>query len=98
MANTRAQQNRRIRQEALREQLQAQGHVQHVTDILNDLMEPGDEISALDLQRYKLILDTKLNLIKKYLPEEKYLEIAGDQDNPLKTITQIELTSLESTD
>ena len=41
---TAAAKNKRIRQEALREQLQAQGHVQHVVDILDKLRNEKQEI------------------------------------------------------
>lgn len=83
MAETRSQTNKRIRQEALRDQLSAQGHVQHVVDILDDLKKPGDEFTSLDLQRTKLIIDTKLALIKKYLPDVKQIEITGDPNAPI---------------
>ena len=77
MAETRAQSNKRIRQEALREQLASQGHVQHVVEIVNKLIEPSEEFTSLDLQRNKLIIDTKLALIKKYLPDVKQIEMSG---------------------
>lgn len=67
--------NKRVRQEALREQLQAQGHVQHVVDILDKLDDDAVDYSALDLQRKKIIIDTKLKLIGKYLPDVKQQEI-----------------------
>jgi len=84
MAETRAQANRRIRQEALREQLEQQGHVQHVVEILSDLKSPPVSFTSLDMQRTKLIIDTKLALIKKYLPDTKQIELSGDPENPLK--------------
>jgi len=83
MPETRAQSNRRIRQEALREQLEAQGHVQHVVEIINDLTQV-DEISSLGLQKIRLIIDTKLALIKKYLPDTKQIELTGDPENPIQ--------------
>lgn len=75
MAANNAAKNRKIRQDALREQLAAQGHVQHVVDLLNKLTEREDEIPALELQKNKLIIDTKLALIKKYLPDTKQVEL-----------------------
>lgn len=85
MAMTRSQTNKRIRQEALREQLASQGHVQHVIDLIDDLKEPAPEFSALDLQRVKLIIDTKLALIKKYLPDPKQVELTGEDGDAIKT-------------
>jgi hypothetical protein len=75
MAATNAAKNRKLRQDALREQLAAQGHVQHVVDILTELSEQADEITSLELQKKKLIIDTKLSLIKKYLPDTKQVEL-----------------------
>lgn len=74
---TRAAENKRVRQEALREQLRKQGHVQHVVDILEKLADPKIEIDQPMVQRYKLTLDTKMKLIDKYLPTEKPTNIEG---------------------
>lgn len=93
MAKTRAQLNREVRQDALRDQLASQGHVQHVIDLTEKLSNPtfqkdGKEITyeQLDIQRLKLVIDTKLKLISKYLPDLKATEmtILGDDENPLK--------------
>ena len=73
--------NRRIRQEALREQLQAQGHVQHVVDILEDLNNEAKDIDQAMVQRKKIVLDTKLRLINKYLPDTKSVEIVDEDGN-----------------
>ena len=72
---TRANQNKKIRQKALREQLEAQGHVQHVTDILDKMSNPQEEIDANIITRYKVTLDTKMKLIGKYLPDLKAQDI-----------------------
>jgi hypothetical protein len=81
MAETRAQSNRRIRQEALRAQLESQGHVQHVIDILSKVEKPSAPLESIDIQRYKLIVDTKLKLINKYLPDLKSIEIVDEDGN-----------------
>lgn len=93
MAKTRAALNKAVRQEALRDQLEAQGHVQHVTDILNDLRSPvykKNEVEIayepIDIQRLKVVVDTKLKLINKYLPDQKEVltTLVGDDENPLQ--------------
>lgn len=84
MAETREQSNRRIRQEALREQLSSQKHVEHVIDLLKKVEEPPTPLDTLDLQRYKLVIDTKMKLINKYLPDLKSTELTGDPDNPVQ--------------
>jgi hypothetical protein len=81
MPKTRAQQNRAIRQEALREQLASQGHVQHVVEIAEKLSEP--DIEALDIQRLKAKADIHFKLIDKYLPSLKAMELTGDPENPV---------------
>lgn len=78
---TAAAKNKRIRQEALREQLAAQGHVQHVVDILNKLSDETLEIEANMVNRYKITLDNKFKLIDKYLPTEKPTSFEGVGDN-----------------
>ena len=73
--------NRRIRQEALREQLASQGHIQHVIEILDEVNDPDSEIDQNMLQRKKLVVDTKLKLINKYLPDLKSVEVVDEDGN-----------------
>jgi hypothetical protein len=91
MGTTAANKNRAIRQEALREQLSAQGHVQHVVDILDEIKDLKRELDSNDLARYKVVLDTKLKLISKYLPDLKSVEHTGDEDAPI-TIAAYEIS------
>jgi hypothetical protein len=78
MSKTRAQQNRHIRQEALREQLQAQGHVQHVVEIVDKVRDPDHFIDNDMIARYKIAIDTKLKLINKYCPDLKQEQIEAN--------------------
>ena len=96
MGMTRAQLNKGVRQKALREQLEAQGHVQHVTDILDEIRDLDVELDSNQVQRYKVVLDTKLKLITKYLPDLKSVEHSGDEDNPLQV--QVAAYELRFTD
>jgi hypothetical protein len=75
MAKTRAQENRAIRQEALREQLSNQGHVQHVIDCLNKMDVP--ELPASEVNRLKVKAELHLKLVDKYLPGLKAMELTG---------------------
>jgi hypothetical protein len=77
MGTTAANRNRAIRQEALREQLSNQGHVQHVTDIANKLTDLDSELDSLAVQRLKSAADIKIKLIGKYLGDVKAVEISG---------------------
>lgn len=75
--NSRAAKNKQIRKEALRDQLSAQGHVQHVIDITDKLSNLTNELESLDVQRLKAAADLKLKLINKYLPDLKAMEVTG---------------------
>jgi len=85
MAATKAATNRKIRQEALRDQLSAQGHVQHVIEISNKLYDLDDELDQLKITRLKAAADIKLKLITKYLPDLKQIELDANLhgDRPL---------------
>ena len=74
---TRAQTNRAIRQEAIREQLANGGHLQHIIDLVGKVEDADTQIDATMVARYRLAIDTRLALIKKYLPDLKGLEITG---------------------
>jgi hypothetical protein len=78
MAKTRAQENRAVRQEALREQLAEQGHVQHVVDIVNKLGQLDTDLDQLAVTRLKAAADIKLKLINKYIGDVKAVEISGE--------------------
>lgn len=80
---SRANANKRIRQEALRDQLTAGGHVQHVIDIAEKLQDLAEELDALKIQRLRAAAEIKLKLIAKYLPDLKSIEHSTDPDNPI---------------
>jgi len=77
MATTAANKNRAIRQEALREQLSKQKHVEHVIEIAELLSKPISALESIDVQRLKAAADIKLKLISKYLPDLKITELTG---------------------
>lgn len=80
---TAAARNRRMRQNALREQLASQGHLQHIVEILEKLSDENVLLDPQMMSRYDVVLKTKLKLIDKYLPTEKPVEVTGDDDNPV---------------
>ena len=86
MKMTRAQENRKIRQEALRDQLASQGHIQHVLEIAKKLQSPEEEIDKGMVDRYKIVIDTKMRLINKYLPDLKSVEAEVDAGGVLAEI------------
>lgn len=80
---SRAQANREIRREALREQLQSQGHVQHVVDCIEKLQDLGNELDNTQVTRLDKAINHRLSLIKKYLPDIKQTELTGDNGEAL---------------
>ncbi len=92
---TRAQRNRAVRQEALREQLAAGGHIQHVVDIAQKLSDVGTSIEPTDVQRLKAAADIKLKLIDKYLGSVKSVEVTGEDGAPIR-VERIELVPLSA--
>lgn len=77
---TPGQANRRIRQEALREQLSAQGHLQHVLELTDKLADLDKQLESNEIKRLETVINTKLKLINKYLPDEKYIELTQGID------------------
>tara|TARA_R110000822_G_scaffold37644_1_gene105242 strand:- start:975 stop:1367 length:393 start_codon:yes stop_codon:yes gene_type:complete len=78
MGVTAANKNRAIRQEALRDQLSSQGHVQHVIDIAEKLTDLNAELDSIQVQRLNNAAGIKLKLISKYLGDVKAIELTGD--------------------
>lgn len=82
---SRANQNKAVRQQALREQLSSQGHVQHVLDICNELNSLEQDLDPTQVNRKKIVIDTKLRLINKYLPDVKSVEIKNAEGETFKS-------------
>ena len=72
---SRANANRKVRQDALREQLSKQKHVEKVVDNLNKLGDLDNEMDQIQVQRLKAANERHLKLIAKYLPDTKAVEI-----------------------
>ena len=65
--------NKEVRQKALREQLTAQGHVQHVVDMLDEMVDLATIPERQ--QQLNMVITQKLKLINKYLPDLKAIEM-----------------------
>lgn len=99
MAKTRAQENKAIRQEALREQLSNKGLIQQVlVDIekidklasikIDDYEDPDHYLAEMSTSKdkagiIKLAIDSRMKVVNKYLPDLKSTELTGDSENPL---------------
>lgn len=93
------------RQENLREVLSKQKHVEHVIDLAGKIETLGIEIRDTDMEggevtrkkasieAFKVVIDTKMKLVNKYLGDVKTVEHTGevkqtviDDRNQLETI------------
>ncbi len=85
MAETRKQSNRRIRQEALREQLSNQGHLQHIVENIQKIekLNPRTKTFSNQLNKLKTANDQRFVLVRKYLPDLKSVELTGDGGGPV---------------
>lgn len=79
MAVTRAHQNRKLRQDNLREWLSEKCTAQHFVDNLNKIenLDPESECFVNELNKYKTANDQRLKVMGKYLPDLKATEITG---------------------
>ncbi len=83
MAKTKAQLNRQVRQEALRDQLSQQGHEQYISEIISNLSDPEMEYDSLWVQRLKAAADLRLKLMAKYIPDLKSQELTAPDGGDL---------------
>ena len=92
---SRANANRAIRQEALREQLSNQKHVEKVVDNINKIEDLNEELDALAIQRLRAATEARLKLIGKYLPDLKATELTGPDGESLDLVRKVELTIVD---
>ena len=84
MAATNAAKNRTIRQEALREQLSKQKHIEQVIKNINKMEEQGVTMESTELQALKAATENRLKLVDKYLPSLKATELTGEAGGPIQ--------------
>jgi hypothetical protein len=83
---TRAQANRKIRQDALREQLAGQKHIEQVIDNVRKIetLDPTNGAdTTTELNILKTATELRLKLVNKYLPDLKATEITGEAGAPI---------------
>ena len=98
MAMTRAQTNRKIREESLREQLANQKHLEKVLDSINKLEELDTQLDSVEVNRIKGAIESRIKLVSKYLPDLKSIELSGDEDYPVQIAAyQIEFSDTPET-
>ena len=88
VAKTKAQLNRQMRQEGLRDFLSKQKLIEKVIDISDKLLDPEAEYDALDVQRMRTAAELNLKLASKFLPDLKSTELTGPEGGDLVIAVQ----------
>jgi len=93
---SRANTIRETKRSELIKYLQSRGLVKHVIDTADKLADLADDLDSIQVQRLKAANDTRLALIKKYLPDVKQTEIVGEDGAPIETNINIRFTPISS--
>ena len=94
MPQTRAQKNRQIRKDALRDYIKERGSVQYLFDLIEKIegLNPDSDVFSNDLAKYKAALDARVKMIGKYMPDLKAQELdLTSSDGAMHLPTVIEL-------
>ena len=94
MAQTRAQANRQIRKDALRDYIKERGSIQYLFDLIEKIenLDPDSDVFSNDLSKYKAALDARIKMIGKYMPDLKAQELdLTSSDGAMHLPTVIEL-------
>ena len=85
MAQTRAQANKQIRKEALRDYIKERGSIQYLFDLIEKIeeLDPDSSTFTNDLSKYKAALDARIKMAGKYLPDLKSQEVTGEGGDAL---------------
>lgn len=83
---SRANQNRKIRQDELREYLSARGKLGYIFDNIEKLEDLSQEFDACTVQRIKAATDTRVKMLDKYLPSLQNTTLDGDLKTSIEVI------------
>ena len=81
---SRADKRRELSRAGLIEQLKNKGLVQQVIESNNKLADLSLELTPLEVTRIKSANDTRMALVKKYLPDVKQMELVGEDGENIK--------------
>ena len=92
MAKTRAQENRAIRQETLREWLSKKCTGQHLIENIKKIEELDEENPnfANQLNKLRVANEQRLKILLKYLPDLKATEHTGEGGSAIEVDTVVE--------
>lgn len=95
---SRANKIRETKRSELLLSLKHKGLIQQVIESNEKLADLDIELSQLEVTRIKTANDTRLALIKKYLPDIKQTELVGEEGADIKTVTRVERVIVNATD
>ncbi len=100
MAATVAARNKKVRQDALREQISKRCTVQQVLKNIEKMEEQGASMESTELQALRAATDTRLKLLNKYIPDLKQsdIELTGADGGPIQTDSVFEFIPVGSND
>jgi hypothetical protein len=88
MPKTRAQLNRALRQEEMRNKIEASGYESHVAEVVKKLLDPEQEFDSIEVQRMKSAADLSIKMMAKFMPDLKSTEITGADGGDLVIAVQ----------
>ena len=77
--------SREINREELRRYLSERGKLSHIFDNLEKLEDQTIEMDSVAVARINSAITHRLSLLKKYLPDEKSIEIKNAEGESFKT-------------
>ena len=89
---SRAEANRQIRQETLREWLSSKCTAQHLVDNITKIeaLDPASDTFKNELDKYRVANEQRLKVLDKYLPSLRSQELTGEGGGPIQTDTIFE--------
>ncbi len=80
--------NKRVRREALREELQAKEYLRQLDEIDKEITENWRSLSSENTSALRLKADINFKRLSKCLPDLKAIEHSGDDGGGLKVIIE----------
>lgn len=77
--------SREINREELRRYLAERGKLSHVFDNIEKLEDLTIELDSISVSRLSTAINSRLSLLKKYMPDEKSVEIKNSEGESFKT-------------
>tara|TARA_R110000851_G_C12828140_1_gene540369 strand:+ start:138 stop:440 length:303 start_codon:yes stop_codon:yes gene_type:complete len=77
--------SREINREELRRYLAERGKLSYVFDNIEKLEDLNIELDSISVSRLSTAINSRLSLLKKYMPDEKSVEIKNGEGETFKT-------------